>query len=397
MTVETDERKTIEESKLFCLDVRNRRESAIEIIHEFTEVIDYENLLKSLPIKIETAKKVTVESNREVDKLELEVDSKALFNNQFKDNVDTKGTELSTLTSEVNSLKSSVETREENIVTINNLKNEIEQLEKDKVNVDSKMNELESELLALEQEISSMQDDFANNEEEEKDLYSKKTDLLLELKSLTKEVKDIESAGGQKVDLNKLIIENAKISKKNNKLKNILDHKNQAKSKLNAEVETLKAKTDEITTALNESNSKAETLEETVLPQEEIDKLQATCNEVSRERDRLNLSVNKLEDELESAEGVSEEIEKVNNELQTLQNEFNEFKAKVELFQNDPKQFENLKNSILELEKVEIEFREKATYAEKQLTNLSNQADIAAMKMKGYKEPLDNINNILNS
>lgn len=563
MTVETKISKTVEESQKICLDVRKRKESVIEIIHKFTQVIDTENLLKMLPKEIADARKALYTNIKEIEKLEPEVESQALFNDQFKVKVGNKETELSKLKSEVSCLKSTVEIREESVVTINGYKNEIAQLEKDKVTCDSKIREQESEVLSLEQENSSMQEELGNNKVEEEKLDSERCQLVSYLESLTNELNGLEGSGGRKsdldevekkairlekdkdtaeskvrkqehdieglkqeissmqdeleknkeetvnlgdeksqlisdlevltkeadsleasggkksdldaleqeisrlksdrdtigskvgkqeleiqalkqetssmkdelennkkesvkldaekvqltsdieilskelkglensnvkkIDLDKLTDENENVAKKNNTLKEAIDRENQSKLQAKSSTESLNKEIAGLENVLNGLNSQAVSLSQSVMSKEEIDELQTRYELELKERDTLGVNIHTAEVELQNTGSVKEEIMQVHEEFEVVQNEFNEFKGIVGPYENDPEQFEKLKSSVLELEKIETEFKNKAAMAEKQLTNLSNQSDIAAITMKCYREPLDEINKILNS
>ncbi|MGR3176931.1 MAG: hypothetical protein ACUZ8E_02615 [Candidatus Anammoxibacter sp.] len=301
--------------------------------------------------------------------------------------------DLESLTKEADGLESSGGRKS----ALNELEKKIIRLNIDKDTIESKTRKQEAEIGSLKVETASMRDRIESDKEETSNLSSGKEQLTSDIESLANEIKGLEESNIRKSDLDKLTAENSRVEKKNNSLKEDVVQANQSKSQTESDTVELNKEIDAIQKLINDLNSTADSLSQTVKSQEEIDNLQSQYKTIASERDKLNESMEKAELELKSVESVKEDIENTQKEFESVQNELNGFKEKVDQYENDPEKLEKLKNDVLELGKMETEFMEKSAASEKQLSTLSNQGDVAAMKMKGYKEPLDEIANMLNA
>ncbi|MGR3220710.1 MAG: hypothetical protein ACUZ8H_12975, partial [Candidatus Anammoxibacter sp.] len=278
---------------------------------------------------------------------------------------------------------------------LDELEKKIIRLNIDKDTIESKTGKQDAEIESLKVETASMRAGIENDQEETETLSSGKDQLTSDIEFLANEIKSLEDSNIRKSDLDKLTVGNSKVEKKNNALKEDVDRANQLKSQTGSSTYEINKEIENIQNVINDLNNKADSLSQSGKSQEEIDKLQIEYKAVLKERDELDGNMNGVELEFESVESTKREIENTGNEFESLQNEFNEFKEKVDQYENNPEQFKKLKNNILELSKMETEFMEKTVALEQQLSTLTNQGDVAAMKMKGYKEPLDEIANML--
>ena len=338
MKVETGKRKTVDDSKKFCRDVRKRKESAIEIVHKFTEIIDSENLLKFLPDEIEQVKKVVEDSIRGFEKLDPQLDTQTKFNDRFKGEVDNRETELVRLQSEISRLKHTVDAREERASAIDVLKKNVALLENDRGAVGSKIRALESEMPLLQHEISSMRDELGNSKEESDKLYSERNQLASELESLTNEINDLESSGGKKTALDEL----------DEKIKQLKNDKISTASKNRRQESEIESLTRETSSSRDElENSKEETSNLDSEKVQLISDLESLTNEVNdlegsggkkSDLDELKKKILRLKKDKDT---VGAKTRKQASEIEILKEETAFTRAKLE---NNKEETSNLDN-----------------------------------------------------
>lgn len=397
MAVTSEIRKTVAGSKRFCDDLRKKRDDAMEIIHRFTEVIDSENLLKLLPGEIASAQKAVDEGVSQIAVLEPQADSLTVRNDQLALKIDAREAELADLRSETGSLKAAVDARVQKSTAVDGLNAEISALEKSKTGINAKIKEHEVKIEELENELVPLQDDLGNNRQEVEKFRSDIEQLSDEIATLTEELKVVEGAGGKKRKLARLTEENERIAKKNSGLKDAIARDGQAKAKIKADTEARQNDIEGIDSELIQLDSTMVSLTHSVLPQDEIGRLQAEYDVLLNERAALGSKVDNLECEIKGGDGVKDEIEEIRRELEAVGKEFKEFREKVGVYHEDPERFEQLKGRLQTMEETEAGYRAKASEAEGQLMRISRLADVSAVKMKAYREPVDEINDILNS
>lgn len=399
MKVRTEHRKTIEKSKIVCLQVREKKVKVIESIHKFIEIIDAERLLKKLPEDIKTAKEVTEESQKGFTEFQPQLEEQTKYNDNLKKEVNEKGEKLSSLLSEVGGLKAKIEKYEEKECNLKDLKNKLDQLEVEKDSTDLRVKGLEPDIQSLKNETSSIQSNLEADEEEINRMEPEKQRLTLAEDELSERIKNLGELEVKKSELAGIVGGNNEINKKTSELKNDLDNINQRKEKTTADTDTINDEVEGISSEVDNLKNRAESLNQSVIPKDEVDKLQAELNKVSKERDDFTEKIAQIEKEIEehmeSKGAIIKEVEDSKAELESISNEYNSFKEEIDLYEKNPDQLERLKNKISDMRKTGEEYAKKAETEQEQIKHLNNALDILNTEMHGYKEALEQINSLL--
>lgn len=392
-------RKTIEKSKLVCLQVRDKKTQVIESLAKISEIMEAEISLKSLPGDIRKAIDITRDSNNGFVELQPQLEGKTAYNNKLKEEVDKVEAKFITLKSEVDLLKSKVERQEEKISAVDDLTKKIAQLEAERDSADSRIRLLGPEMESFKNETSTMQSKLAVEEEELQRLKPEKDQLREYIETLSEKIKDLGDLEVKKKELNNLIVENNETVEEINKLKSDFDSHEQLKANVELETNNINEEVEGISKEISSFNERADSLNETVIPKEDVDNLQTQLNTMINERDGLKEKTAEIEKELEkhmkSKGGIIEEVNSAGTELETKISGYNSFKERVELYESDTGQLERLKKRIPELEKSGKEHTRRAETAQEELKHLNNAVDIMKTELMSYKEAMEEISNLL--
>ncbi len=392
-------RKTIEKSKLVCLQVRDKKTQVIESLAKISEIMEAEISLKSLPGDIRKAIDSTRDSNNGFVELQPQLEGKTAYNNKLKEEVDKVEAKFITLKSEVDLLKSKVERQEEKISAVDDLTKKIAQLEAERDSADSRIRLLGPEMESFKNETSTMQSKLAVEEEELQRLKPEKDQLREYIETLSEKIKDLGDLEVKKKELNNLIVENNETVEEINKLKSDFDSHEQLKANVELETNNINEEVEGISKEISSFNERADSLNETVIPKEDVDNLQTQLNTMINERDGLKEKTAEIEKELEkhmkSKGGIIEEVNSAGTELETKISGYNSFKERVELYESDTGQLERLKKRIPELEKSGKEHTRRAETAQEELKHLNNAVDIMKTELMSYKEAMEEISNLL--
>lgn len=399
MRIRAERRKTIEESKRICLQVREKKTRVIESLHKIIEIMESESLLKKLPEDIKNAKDTIEDSKRGFAELQPQLEEKTAYNNKLKEEVDVKGAKFDTLQSEVSRLKSKVGRQEEKTSAVEGLAKKIALLESERDGVDSRIGDLIPGIESLKNETSPMQVKLNADKEELQRLESEKQRLTADAEARSEKIKGLGDLKVKTNNLDNLNAENNETVEKISKLKADLGQNEQLKTKALSDKNDIDEQVEGIGKEVDNLKGRADSLNKTVIPKEEIDTLQTRLKTVTEERDGLRGKTAKIEEEIEnhmkSKGDIIKEVENANSDLESFNDDFNKFKERVELYENDPNQLERLKNRMPELEKIKEEYIKRTENVQEELKHLNNAVDIINTELISYKEAMEEIANVL--
>jgi len=390
--------KTFEQNKQACRKIRERGAAVIDELHQINETLETERLLKKLPVDIEITTKVIREMKKGFTELRLQLETKADYKKKLEINLRKMEEERISRKAGVYQLNIRIGRNEANISEIEDLKDKIPQLEAERDRINSRIETLEPEIPALLDETATMQSKTKAGTEELQKREPEKQQLKQNIYALEGKIAGLGDLEEKKKYLASAVEKNDQLSEEVSRLSSEINQSGQSKSEIEAETVRLGGEIKDITGVVDDLRNKERSLNETVIPRNEIDGLQTQLNSV--ERDDLKAGIEQAQKEidghLKEKGGLISEVEAARPELVTMRNDFNVFREKIELYEKRPEQLERLKNRIPELEREAEGYSKSARTAQEELKHLYNAVDIMNTELRTYKQAMQQINSLLN-